>query len=218
MDQTLLALALLGAVLAVPACADSIAPDEGPDGPDGGPPPPTAPDGGPAADAAPAATGRVATVRRPDGTYTTRIDASASDAWIAVDLETGGEAAADGPWDLACQRFHVKLNGGVSGDRGVEVAPLVGADFAAVTAAPADGWIRDAADGDDPGTDPDLAFEQGDGWYVYDPATHVLTPRPVVWVIRTSDGNVVKAVIESYYDDAGTSGHPRLRWAPLGAP
>src|SRR5262245_34269941 len=154
MDQTLLALALVGAILAVPACADSIAPDQGPDaGPDHPDPPP---DGAPALDGA-AATGKVATVRNPDGTYTTRIDATAPDAWTSVDLDTGAEAADDGPWDVACQRFHFKLDGGVSGDRGVEVAPLAGADFAAVTAAPADGWIRDAADGDDAGAEPDLA-------------------------------------------------------------
>jgi len=195
--ERVLALTMVCGALAVPACADDIAP-------------PLEPDAG-LADA----TDKVATVRSSDGTYGTRVDATSQTDWILVDLETGGQVAADAPWDLGFQRFHLKLNGGASGDRGVEIAPLPGADFAALTEAPASGWIRDVADGDDPGTDPDYAFEQGEGWYAYDVETHALTPRPVVWVVATSEGRRLKVVIESYYDDAGTSGHLRLRWAPL---
>ena len=66
-----------------------------------------------------------------------------------------------------------------------------------------------------PNADPDYAFEQGDGWYAYDVASHVLTPRPLVWVVRTGDATAVKVAIEDYYDDVGSSGVFTLRWAPL---
>lgn len=182
---------LLGAA----ACADPISP-AGPDAGDDLPP------------------GKVETTRNADGSYTTRIDATDAESWTALAFATGEEIDGDG-WDLSAQRFHLKLNGGVSGDGGVEVAPLPGAAFADVTAPPSSGWITDAPDGDDDDAEPDYAFEQGDGWYAYDPATHVLTPRDVVWVIRTVDGAHLKLVIDGYYDDAGTAGVFTTTWAPL---
>jgi hypothetical protein len=194
----LTALLVAATVSATAACAADIRPDSDVDAGDG--------------DAAPV--GKVSTVRNADGTYTTRVDAMSLDAWTHVDVETGGESDAGGAWDFAAQRFHVKLNGGISGMAGVEVSPQ-GAALSDVNAVPVSGWITDAADGDDANEDPDYAFEQGDGWYAYDVTSHVLTPRPLVWVIRTGDDAVVKLAIEDYYDDAGTSGVFTLHWAPL---
>jgi hypothetical protein len=142
-------------------------------------------------DAAPA--GPVSTVDHGDGTFTTRVDATSAETWTRVE-----------PWQLAAQRFHLDL------DDGVEVAPVPGT-LASVTAAPAAGWLADRPDGDDP----DYAFERGDGWYAYDVQTHVLTPRPLVWVVRAGDGALIKLVIEDYYDDAGTSGVFTVHWSPL---
>jgi hypothetical protein len=160
---------------------------------------------------------RVATERNDDGSYTTRIDATSMTAWTLADLETGVEVAEDAPWDLSTQRFELRLNGGVGGDGGVEVVRLADVALDDVVEVPTDGWITDQPDGDDEGDVPDYAFAQGGGWYAYDAATHVLTPLPVVWVLRTVEGAVVKLAIEDYYDDAGTAGHFTLRWAPLAA-
>jgi hypothetical protein len=190
---TLASLALLAFALA--ACAEDIRPIPELDGP-------------------PAPTGPVATVDNGDGTYTTRIDATSAETWRHVDLTTGTETDAAGAWDVAAQRFHIKLNGGISGTAGVETAPLPGM-LPAVTAAPAAGWITDEPDGDDENPEPDYAFEQGDGWYAYDPQSHVLTPRELVWVIRTGDGAMVKLAIERYYDEVGTSGVFTVRWGRL---
>src|SRR5687767_8525952 len=66
---------------------------------------------------------KVATERNDDGSYTTRIDATSEAEWTTVDLESGMAATLDGPWDLSAQRFHLKLNGGDSGDGGVQVVP-----------------------------------------------------------------------------------------------
>lgn len=157
---------------------------------------------------------KVATVRHPDGTATTRVNASSSEAWTFLDLDTGAEAGEPEAWDLAAQRFHIKLNGGVSGPGGVEIAtsPLA---LAALTEPPSEGWVSDADDGDDEGSDPDYAFEQGAGWYAYDGQTHVLTPRPITWVVRTTDDAAIALVIAGYYDDAGTSGYFTFHWKPL---
>lgn len=184
-------------LLLLPACAPSLDPGIEPDA------------GGPAAP--------VATTRHDDGTYTTVADCTSMETWRLVDLDTGVEAQAGEPWDLGCQRFHLQLDGGISGDAGVEVAPIEGVPFASVTEAPATGWITDAEDGDDMNTEPDYAFEQGDGWYAYDATTHVLTPRAVVWILRTTDDALIKLEIEDYYDAFGTAGTFTLHWAPLGA-
>ncbi len=186
----------LGALLALSACADDLQPE-------------------PELDAGPAASSKVATVRNPDGTYTTRVDASAADGWTRLDLDSAAEATATTTWDLSAQRFHLMLNGGVSGSAGVEVAPIAAA-LAEVTTPPTSGWISDGPDGADDGGEPDYAFEQGDGWYAYDGATHQLTPRPMVWVVRSDADQVIALVIERYYDAAGSSGHFTLRWKPLG--
>ena len=189
---TLIALFLL------PACADEIAPAD----PDAGDP-------GPA--------DKVTTMPNGDGSYTSVVDSTSMEAWTVADLESGVEVAADAPWDVSFQRFHLKLNGGVHGDGGVQVAPLAEVGLDEVTAPPAGGWITDQADGDDENEDPDYAFEQGDGWYTYDPVTHVLSPRPITWVLETVEGNFLAIAIEDYYDDAGTAGVLTLRWKPLAA-
>jgi hypothetical protein len=170
------------------------------------------PDGGAQLDAAP--TGPYSTTRGPDGTYTTVVDATSTTEWIHGDFETGTASTPTGPWDLRFQRFHISTNGGVSGPGGVEVVP-VRDTFSRVTSPPSSGWLSDAADGDDANMDPDYAFEQGEGWYDYDPGTHVLAPKPLVWVVRTNGGSTIKLEIVSYYDAAGTAGWFTLHWSPL---
>jgi len=164
-------------------------------------------------DDAPATSGKLTTTPNGDGSYTTVVDAQSMTDWTYADFETRGEIAATGPWDLRFQRFHVSANGGVSGAGGVEVAPVTGVAFAAVTA-PATGFASDVADGDGDGL-PDYVLDQGDTWYAYDVGTHVLMPRPIVWVVKTDGGAQIKLEILSYYDAAGTSGWLTLHWGTL---
>lgn len=170
----------------------------------------------PTADAPPTQTapGKVATTRGADGTYTSVVDATSMTDWIYADFETGKEARATDAWDLRFQRFHISTNSGVSGSGGVQVAPVTGTTFAALTTAPAAGYLTDTADANGDGM-PDYVFDQGDTWYHYDDATHVLTPLPVVWVVKTDGGATLKLEIVKYYDDAGTSGWFTLHWGPL---
>jgi hypothetical protein len=185
-------------LLALAGCFESIAPDK---------PDASLLDSGPL--------GRYTTTRGNDGTYTTIIDSTSATDWTYGDFETGMEAVATGPWHLRFQRFHISTNGGISGSGGVEVAPVPNVTFAQLTSAPPTGWTIDADDGDDANTDPDYAFEQGDGWYDYNAMTHVLTPKSLVWAMKTAGGSTLKLEITKYYDDAGTAGWFTLHWSPL---
>jgi hypothetical protein len=197
MMQSPVLVLLIGSLCAVPACADKIDPE--------------------LVDATPAdalPTGKVETTRGSDGTYTTVIDSTSMTAWTYADFETGKEVEATAAWDLRFQRFHVSTNGGVSGTGGVQVAAVTGTTFAAVSAAPATGYLSDIADANGDQI-PDYAFDQGDSWYAYDDQSHLLTPRPLVWVVKTAGGSTLKLEILKYYDTAGTSGWFSLHWGPL---
>ena len=184
---------VLGALLALAACSEDLAPE-----------PEAQPDGG-------VLPSHVTTVDNGDGSFTTSVDATAMDAWIGFDFQSGGEAAeSTTSWDLGFRRFEVKSNGGTSGEGGVEVAILAGADFATLARAPLDGWSSDTAEAS--------PFNAGDGWYAYDINSHVLTPRDLIYVIRSAEGAYFKLEFTDYYDDAGTSGYPAFRWAPVDAP
>src|SRR5690606_38216323 len=118
-------------------------------------------------------------------------------AWVYFDFQTAAEVTPDVPeedagWDLAFQRFHIRSNGGSSGSGDATVAVLEGIDFGALEVAPADGYLSDREDGEDEGSDPDTAFELGDGWYDYDSSSHTLSPRALVFVVRTPEGDYFK--------------------------
>lgn len=162
-----------------------------------------------------APTGLVTTKQWPDGSFTTVIDATSLTEWIHVDFAARAEAMPAGTWDLRYQRFHISANGGITGTRGVEVAPLPARALAEVTAVPQAGWLTDAPDGADANVDPDYAFEQGDGWYSYNMENHQLTPRSLIWVVRSPGRTPIKIAIERYYDAAGTPGWITLHWASL---
>ena len=152
---------------------------------------------------------------------TTQVDAQSDAKWIYMDLESNEEVTPDDPdddesWDIAFQRFEIKLNGGVSGSGGVEVEVLEDA-FDDVDVGPESGFITDGEDSEEDENDkPDLAFGSGDtGWYDYNVTNHTLSPRAFTYVLKTVEGGFYKLAILDYYDDAGTSGFMTLQWAPL---
>lgn len=165
----------------------------------------------------------IVTTDNGDGTHTTRVDAEDPEAWVYFDFQAQGEVTpeqpeADPSWDLAFQRFRIKINGGVSGPGGVRVAILTGMALDDMTLAPASGYVEDADDTeDDDDADPDYAFEREDGWYAYDPSSHTLSPRPKVYVVATADGEHFALELLGYYDEAGSDARPSFRWAPLPA-
>jgi hypothetical protein len=152
--------------------------------------------------------------------FNTRVDASDDALWVYFSFASAGQvtpadATNSADWDLGFQRFHIISNGGVSGSGGATVAVLVDQTFDGVLEAPEDGYVADAADDDDSDTIANSAFEQGDGWYAYDEMTNRLSPRPIVYVIRTARGADYKLSLVDYYDAAGSSGHPIFSWSEL---
>jgi len=160
---------------------------------------------------------RVNHVSNADGTWTTVVDATSSEVWVGVDLDARAEAdaATDATWDLAVQRFHVRTRGGANGSGGVKVAVLEGVDFASLSAAPASGYVEDQPN---EGTTQGTVFEREGGWYNYEVGTHKLTPKPLVYVVRSDQGRYFKVRISNYYDAVGTSGVLSFQWAELAAP
>ncbi|MEM6993568.1 MAG: HmuY family protein [Myxococcota bacterium] len=161
----------------------------------------------------------VAHVDEGAGVLLTTVDATSETDWVYLSLADGAQVEptdpeSDATWDIAFLRFHIKMNGGVSGSAEVGAAIIEGQAFDDVTDAPSDGYLFDEADGDDENEDPDYVLRE---WYGYNIMTHVLTPEMVVYVIQGREGDY-KLQIENYYDEAGTSGHLQFRWGALDAP
>ncbi|BAZ93525.1 hypothetical protein TspCOW1_15360 [Thiohalobacter sp. COW1] len=83
-----------------------------------------------------------------DGAAVQVLDATKNDVWVYYDLDTYSVVTLQDPqanteWDLAFNRFRVKLNGGVSGTAGVAAAGLQNTALFDVMAAPATGFVSD---------------------------------------------------------------------------
>lgn len=147
--------------------------------------------------------------------FRTVIDASSEEVWAPLDLDAAhtGAQPEDSGWDLQARRYLIALNGGVSGEGGVQVAildgvTLDGVDAAALDALPAAAWVSDQEDDDGDGI-PAYALNE---WYDYDSAAHTLSPKARVYALRSTEGARFALQIEDYYDEAGTSGHLSLLW------
>lgn len=105
--------------------------------------------------------------------------------------------SASTEWDLAFKSTTILVNGGTSGPGEGGVVVLEDTSFAAVTEAPPpEAYVVDR--GTDK-TETAIPGGAGNGWYDYDFATGIVSPRPVVLAVRTADGRYAKVQIESYY-------------------
>lgn len=146
------------------------------------------------------------------GTYT--VDARDPSSWIFFDFSRRSVVRDPGPleWDLAFRRFRVVVNGGegYAGEGGalrLEATPPPGEEMEV----PGDGYLgtRGPLDGD---TDhPVLA-----GWYEYGWLTHLLTPRPTVFAIRTADGRHAAVRFLGYYCPGASPGCVTFRYVYRG--
>ncbi|MDX1531184.1 MAG: HmuY family protein [Rhodothermales bacterium] len=109
--------------------------------------------------------------------------------------------SASTAWDLAFRATTVLVNAGASGPGEGGAVVLADTTFEAVTAAPpADAFATDRGVARDETAIPGGA---GNGWYAYDVVSGIVSPRPVVLVIRTADGErYAKVAVESYYQGA----------------
>ena len=139
------------------------------------------------------------------------VDATAPDRWRYFSFRLGSVVDDPDPrgWDLGFRRFHVIANGGpgFAGRGGLQdLGPAV---FDAVVTVPEDGYVENTG-GDDP-TNPATAR-----WYRYGFFSHLLTPRPHVWAVRTADGRYAKIEILGYYCTGGTPGCLTFRYVYQG--
>jgi hypothetical protein len=122
------------------------------------------------------------------------VDATSGDQWRYFSFRFGSvlENAGARDWDLSFRRYQVIANGGArfSGDGGV--VDLGQVAFADVTSAPEAGYQK--TEGDAEPRHPALA-----GWYSYSYFSHVLTPKPRVWAVRSAEGRYAKIEFVSYY-------------------
>jgi hypothetical protein len=155
-----------------------------------------------------------------DGALDTVVDATLDSEWQYLDLDTRTADDDEARWDLGFSRFRIRVNGGAGGPGGVEVAALADADFDALERAPDQGFAPARPDGDeDEDSEPDTVFNSGpEDWYAYDVMKHTLSPLPIVYAIASSEQRFYKLRIDGYYDDAGTPGFLRFRWAAIAEP
>lgn len=129
--------------------------------------------------------GRPTAMTTTDGVVVHTVHAESSE--VATDLDVDGDTAPD----LSFSRFTIRLQDGVEATWADGVLGDVDA--------PTDGWRVDGPDADADGVD-DLVFVD---WYDYDESTHLLSPKPRVWFVRTP-ASVTALSIASYYDAFGT--------------
>ncbi|MFN3306575.1 MAG: HmuY family protein [Candidatus Kapaibacteriota bacterium] len=98
-------------------------------------------------------------------------------------------------WDIGFAGTTIITNSGVRGPGQGGAIVLKDIDFNSVKEAPETGYrIENALN------DPAILTGSGNGWYSYDPQTHIVSPIPGrVIIIRTADGKYAKMQIISYW-------------------
>jgi hypothetical protein len=135
------------------------------------------------------------------------VDATSGERWRhfsfrvgAVVEETGGSG-----WDLAFRRYQIIANGGPGFLGRAGIVDLGAVRFDDVHTVPASGY-RENEGSPDP-RNPAIV-----GWYSYGFFSHVLSPKPHVWAVRTADGRYAKMEILAYYCPGSTPGCLTFRY------
>jgi HmuY protein len=133
------------------------------------------------------------------------VDASAPDVWRYFSFRAGTVVDSPGPrgWDLAFRRYSI-----IAGN-GVGIRDLGETRLEDVRAVPVDGYVANEQRGDP--RNPAIA-----SWYDYGYFSHVLSPKPHVWAVRTADGRYAKLEIVGYYCSGGRPGCPTFRYVYQG--
>jgi HmuY protein len=138
------------------------------------------------------------------------LDARPSDQWGYFDFSRGSVVEVPHQfsidWDLAFQRHKILANGGATNPKGKGAILNLGeVPFEGITEAPTQGYVEDTIASITPEslTTENLAMK---AWYRYNMLTHILRPKPNVYVIRTADGKYAKMRLLSYYCGGEASG------------
>lgn len=137
------------------------------------------------------------------------VDATAPDVWRAFSFRLGSVVddasgpAPSGRGDLAFRRYSIVAGAGAG------IRDLGEARFDDVREVPADGYA--ANEGQAAPRNPAIA-----SWYRYGFFTHVLTPKPRVWAVRTADARYAKMQIVGYYCPGARPGCLTFRYVYQG--
>ena len=140
------------------------------------------------------------------------VDATSTGEWRFFDFSRGSVVENPGAreWDLAFRRFHIIANGGpgFSGNGGI--VSLEEPDFDAVRELPDAAYVETTARRDSV----NAAIER---WYSYGWTSHLLTPHPTVYAVRTADGRYAKVQLLGYYCPGAQPGCLTFRYVYQGA-
>ena len=139
------------------------------------------------------------------------VDASRPEPWryFAFHLGSVVENPAARDWDLAFRRYEIIANGGPSFAGAGGVLDLGEVAFETVKSVPETGY--QVTEGGAEPRNPALAR-----WYSYGYFSHLLSPRPRVWAVRTADGRYAKLEISSYYCPRSQPGCVTFRYVYQG--
>jgi len=130
------------------------------------------------------------------------VDATAPDAWRAFSFRLGSVVETSAA-DLAFRRYSIVAGVGAG------IRDLGDARFDDVREVPTDGYLANEGRADP--RNPAIA-----SWYHYGFFTHVLSPKPRVWAVRTADARYVKMQIIGYYCPGARPGCLTFRYVYQG--
>ena len=138
------------------------------------------------------------------------VDARSTDAWTYFDFSRGSAVEEPSPaeWDIAFRRFNVVVNGGPGFAGRGGALDLGETPLDSVTTLPADGYLPSTADSSA------TAMER---WYAYSWTSHLLTPLPRSWAVRTADGRFAALEFLGYYCPAAEPGCVTFRYRYQGS-
>lgn len=139
------------------------------------------------------------------------VDATSHRAWRYFDFSRGSTVEHPAPlaWDLAFRRHRIIANGGPGFPGAGGILDLGSVPFDSVDSVPDSGYAGTVAAGDTV----NAAVER---WYRYGFMTHVLTPKPRVYAVRTADGRYAKLQILGYYCPGAVAGCLTFRYVYQG--
>ena len=130
------------------------------------------------------------------------VDATAPEEWRSFSFRLGS-VLDGGQGDLAFRRYSIVA------ELGAGIRDLGETRFGDVLAVPADGYA--ANEGRAEPRNPAIA-----AWYRYGFFSHVLSPRPHVWAVRTADARYAKLEIVGYYCPGARPGCLTFRYVYQG--
>jgi hypothetical protein len=133
------------------------------------------------------------------------VDATDTERWAHFSFRLGAVVDDGTPWDLGFRRYQIIANSGRGFSGTAGIVDLGAVRFDDVRTVPAAGYLETESMPDP--RNPAIA-----GWYSYGFFSHVLSPKPHVWAVRTVDGRYAKLEILAYYCPGSRPGCVTFRY------